>query len=760
MVVWNVEKAKKENKSVKVILWNSSELLQRMMKPENEGMRYYWFNNEEFTVTWFHNQLESTINDLGPRYSPELNVQLEINEKFEYLRRSSKVYLSIQRIRKAFIKTGRNYVNEIIKANIYEQQGREKLLRIIESVSEQLKMNEYKEMQLLAFECISDELKKIEDINHEISNVIFSRMSHDFYDSEFYKAYSEFENTIYEIEGLIKGDWCLLNNPVMLVLGDAGTGKSHLLADICKNVLREGNQAILILGDYFISSVNPKEQIKQLFQSNLSYSAILGILNAIGQANGERIIFALDALNEGEGSLIWPKFLRGMITEVKRFPWIGFVMSVRSDNMDEIVPEDHYMVCPEYGEETATKFLESAGELRMRNFDPTLLLRNTYIESYQQPQKSWYCDYDLLDADYDNQKWLTDEVNFGKMLIEFSDRNNRRWIALCNYPYWNEYRDDDKEEYSSKKRKVMNAHIQSILMKKEDIEKWKKWNQNYQQESIYAIKAFNCSSMFYKENYWNVEYEEFSSNTDTEGWTELFINRKSTGILYANTSQRYIWEEEYDFSKEDAIAFDIPTKVIAEGMKMYDKGDIGAYYRDDMLVCYNPGIKAQSNHLLLIDRELLINWLEENDLCILWIVTIEKQILNGRQGAESFIEWQGYYTLEDGNLEGKLEAVRNMGLPKENKMTEEVVKSEISTISSEGNENHPDVADVLSKYLGRPLLYGFRKPCKMRTVNTGTIIRLQKPFRYRKIIKSILIGDRMKKQGCIILRILIPLCRT
>lgn len=1298
------EKAKKENKSVKVILWNSSELLQRMMKPENEGMRYYWFNNEEFTATWFHNQLESTINDLGPRYSPELNVQLEINGKFEYLRRSSKVYLNIQRIRKAFIKTGRNYVNEIIKANIYEQQGQEKLLRIIENVSEQLKMNEYKEMQLLAFECISDELKKIEDINHEISNIVFSRLSHDFYNSEFYKSHSEFENTIYEIEELIKGDWSLLNNPIMLVFGDAGTGKSHLLADVCKNVLKEGSQAILILGDYFISSANPKEQIKQLFQSNLSYSAILGTLNAIGQATGERIIFALDALNEGEGSLIWPKFLRGMIAEIKRFPWIGFVMSVRSDNMDEIVPEeckkemvtvqhtgfeecvdeacdnffeyyginfnmpilseefcnalylklfcetfkkeenithllgltdifsgylnhinkklsatdrfqyeesinlvelcvqrvaskmadgntyslpykdvldevndctkgycqqnskeyknfldalikenifksgvrygqkekyvtfsyermgdyfvlyyhlkqkreeetlqdyfqnsnyfkdifdiralgkrnvinmlsillpevygtellycgtqehisgyviqgflksliwrknrvvdegiitwlkyeskknvnlrlmvideilplcalpdnplnslfihdnflvnenntkrdlwwnshineryeyhnppiyrrliswslkshnnqklssesrkllgimlswfctsnnrelrdnaskalvciyreapdeiltllnmfqevndlyvierlyaamygvtvyctdktivqkisdyvlenifrkeevlphilirdyalgivkyalwcgiyegvseiptmisvpfrskfpkrfpsqntidkleekyktnkgfgyvvssmdvgvgygdfgryifknalnrfegiddiekmkrwmikrtlqlgfnpeihdssipgyfgrrggrterigkkyqwialyeilaliqDHYMVCPEYGEETATKFLGGADGLRVRNFDPTLLLRNTYIESYQQPQKSWYCDYDLLDADYDNQKWLTDEVNFQKTLIEFSDKNNRRWLALCNYPYWNEYRDSDKEEYSSKQRKVMNAHIQSILMKKTDIEKWKKWNQNYPQESIYAIKSFNCSSMFYKENYWNTEYEEIASNTDTEGWTELFINRKSTGILYANTSQRYIWEEEYDFSKEDAIAFDIPTKIIAEGIKIYDKGNIGAYYRDDMLVCYNPGIKEQSNHLLLIDRELLINWLEENDLCILWIVTIEKQILNGRQGAESFIEWQGYYTLEDGNLEGKLEAVRNKGLPKENKRTEEVVKSEISTISSEGNENQPDVADVLSKYLGRPL---------------------------------------------------------
>lgn len=64
-------------------------------------------------------------------------------------------------------------------------------------------------------------------------------MSHDFYNSEFYKSYSEFENTIYEIEELIKGDGRLLNNPIMLVFGDAGTGKSHLLADVCKNVLKE-----------------------------------------------------------------------------------------------------------------------------------------------------------------------------------------------------------------------------------------------------------------------------------------------------------------------------------------------------------------------------------------------------------------------------------------------------------------------------------------------------------------------------------------
>lgn len=57
-----------------------------MIKPDNEGMMYYWFNGEEFTTAWFRQQLENVISDLGSRYSPELNVQLEISKKFEYLR--------------------------------------------------------------------------------------------------------------------------------------------------------------------------------------------------------------------------------------------------------------------------------------------------------------------------------------------------------------------------------------------------------------------------------------------------------------------------------------------------------------------------------------------------------------------------------------------------------------------------------------------------------------------------------------------------
>lgn len=62
-------------------------------------------------------------------------------------------------------------------------------------------------------------------------------------------------------------------------------------------------------------------------------------------------------------------------------------------------------------------------------------------------------------------------MSVGENLIEFSDKSKRKRVALCSYPYWNEYKDEEREEYSSKQRKVMQAHIQSIFMKRADVKK-------------------------------------------------------------------------------------------------------------------------------------------------------------------------------------------------------------------------------------------------------------------------------------------------
>lgn len=331
---------KAERKTVSIVLWSASELLQKMLKPENEGMRYYWFSNEEFTSTWFRGQLENVINDLGVQSSQKCYVQSDISKKFEYLRRTSDVYSEIQNLRVAFVKAGRLLNEEIEKNMSNYQQEQRKMQMLIGDVSEKLQLKEYKEMKLLPFEEINVQLKKADEFNEEMKNIAYQELGKAFHESNYYRAHIEFKKAICKIQELLNSSGALLNTPALLLYGEANTGKSYLLADICRKIMDEGIPSVLILGNHFTGTINPREQIRQLFQSNLNYSSILGVLNAIGQAKEERIMFVLDALNEGEGNIIWPKFLRGMLAEIKRFPWIGFVVSIRSDNMDEIVPEE------------------------------------------------------------------------------------------------------------------------------------------------------------------------------------------------------------------------------------------------------------------------------------------------------------------------------------------------------------------------------------------------------------------------------------
>lgn len=82
---------------VDIVLWDEPYLVDILSKPENEGMRYFWFNGHEFAQSWFRERVESTIRDLGPRYTSELNIELDIADSFNYLLRNEYSYKKIKK---------------------------------------------------------------------------------------------------------------------------------------------------------------------------------------------------------------------------------------------------------------------------------------------------------------------------------------------------------------------------------------------------------------------------------------------------------------------------------------------------------------------------------------------------------------------------------------------------------------------------------------------------------------------------------------
>ena len=96
-------------------------------------------------------------------------------------------------------------------------------------------------------------------------------------------------------------------NRIAFVRGNAGSGKSHLLARCAQMAIANGQPSVLLLGQHFNES-NIWVQVRDILDFG-GYSAdqVLGALDAAGKAAGVRTLLLIDAINEGAGS----KFLAG-----------------------------------------------------------------------------------------------------------------------------------------------------------------------------------------------------------------------------------------------------------------------------------------------------------------------------------------------------------------------------------------------------------------------------------------------------------------
>ncbi|HDT3725945.1 TPA: ATP-binding protein, partial [Klebsiella pneumoniae subsp. pneumoniae] len=122
----------------------------------------------------------------------------------------------------------------------------------------------------------------------------------------------------------------LANNPFLLLEGKAGIGKSHLLADVIKNRIVSGYPSLLILGQQLTSDESPWSQIFKRLQLKITSREFLEKLNLYGKKTGKRVLIFIDAINEGNGNKFWNDNINSFVDEIRRFEWLGLIMSVRT----------------------------------------------------------------------------------------------------------------------------------------------------------------------------------------------------------------------------------------------------------------------------------------------------------------------------------------------------------------------------------------------------------------------------------------------
>lgn len=344
VIEWN-SYASAHGKSIEFEYWGSSELIHRLSLEKHAGRKLFWFSLEEFSEKWFGSHIDSSINNLGSRYTPELNVELEIAKNFDAISKNDAFRENVKEHFHKFLLSIKKATTHLQNNLITNETNLKQIDTAIGNIKFVFSLSQRKELIQIDIDSLKKDIEIIEKIFSESYNHVnahlrdkegkesVSNIKHTIYES--LKAINEFANFIQST--LLQ----LANYPVLMFTGQAGIGKSHLLADVALNRINENKSCILLLGQHFTSDESPWTQIlRNLLRLNCSEKEFLGALNAKAEAQGERLLFFIDAINEGRGKYFWRDHVNGFINNFSKYPWIGLVLSVRSSYESLLIPDN------------------------------------------------------------------------------------------------------------------------------------------------------------------------------------------------------------------------------------------------------------------------------------------------------------------------------------------------------------------------------------------------------------------------------------
>ena len=296
----------------------------------------------------FQTNVEESIANLGPRYSQRVNVKTGTAKYVESVAKTSFFYERLYQTIDSWL-TEKSYAT------------REKSARI---GSLEIKLKEIRDRFAIELKNLDKSVDAVIDFSHLMKQIDDFKIELDTTRDKLYSEKNETNNEqlrheivdelsrIYRIsqdldsfnDGYEDLSIKVVNHPYLIINGEAGSGKSHLLGDVAKNRIDEGLPTLFFLGTDFVNGTY-ETIITSKIGFNGTFHELLFSLNQIGYQVGSRTLLMIDALNEGIQSNLWKDRLAGLIQSLKEYPAVGLVVSVRDTYFTNVIPDDVENMC-------------------------------------------------------------------------------------------------------------------------------------------------------------------------------------------------------------------------------------------------------------------------------------------------------------------------------------------------------------------------------------------------------------------------------
>ena len=350
--------------SVEFIWWGSSELFDRLSRPEHIGRVFFWFNERYFDEDWFRNRLREAHQAAGPRYTRKIRVDVPIVRELALFGRTVAAFDQIKSlaidIRRMLQNVRYAFSDDEESSHDFDLEGLSQsielddLLRSGEEVLRAFAALEFSPAGKIPLDVIEERVTATRKLASKTSGRLQSVWSayslpHERESRSPYSPHplAHLRGSLFSLEGTLNGTQFQLshasvttNSNLMILNGMAGTGKTHLLCDLARRRIEMDAPTVLLMGQHFTILDEPWTQVlQQLDLHETSAEQFVGALEAVAQAENRRALVIIDALNEGVGYEIWPNHLAAFLTRLEQSSWIGVVLAVRSTYEEFIIPE-------------------------------------------------------------------------------------------------------------------------------------------------------------------------------------------------------------------------------------------------------------------------------------------------------------------------------------------------------------------------------------------------------------------------------------
>lgn len=387
---WDTHKANwdriadKAGVNVRFVNVTASNLVDTITHPNNAGLLSYWFERPFIDAGWFEDHHEVVVANLDERYHPEDHVDISLRDELFALSRAEQFWSNFRAKAKSAldIETLEDYL-KLVESGKIKNLGASCVSIVSEIMSAADKICDaasYDKIDLSSLVSACGLLK--EQIN-VLSNAIRTEIDEieDSYERRQSPCWGMYEHTG-NLESRVRGllGWLQSGSQLkidqrrcMLLTGQPGIGKSHLLADHIAGTLASGKPSLMLLGQHIGGDLE-QSFLNRIGLSGFGFDQALQALDCAAEASRQRCVIAIDAINESHDLRIWRPQISGFLTKLLRYQNLSCVLSSRPEYVARLLPngvlqqlvqiEHNGFTTIEEQEEAAVVYMERRGITR------------------------------------------------------------------------------------------------------------------------------------------------------------------------------------------------------------------------------------------------------------------------------------------------------------------------------------------------------------------------------------------------------------